>query len=174
MRSLKDLRVLFIEDTEDFALTLAALVKSSGPILKWVPSVEAALEAMQEIVYDVVLMDYHLPGLCGSEGIKKLREQSPSMPVIVLSGDDSLESITSCMEAGAQEYLFKLDVSGEDWKKLLPPLLRAIRWADEFQQRERIANNIVSELAVLKAKTQNTELAVIIAKLEAIAKDAAR
>ncbi|HYM57090.1 MAG TPA: response regulator transcription factor [Solirubrobacteraceae bacterium] len=79
---------------------------------------EEALDAVQRLAPDVVLMDLVMPRLDGIEAIRRLRERTPSARVIVLTsfGD---ERVLPAIRAGAAGYLLK-DVQP-------PELVRAIR-----------------------------------------------
>src|SRR5262245_11034276 len=48
-------------------------------------SVEEALQLMPQAVPDVLLLDIHLPGMLGSEGVRKFREQFPDMQILMLT-----------------------------------------------------------------------------------------
>jgi NarL family two-component system response regulator LiaR len=79
---------------------------------------EEALDAVQRLAPDVVLMDLVMPRLDGIEAIRRLRERAPAARVIVLTsfGD---ERVLPAIRAGAAGYLLK-DVQP-------PELVRAIR-----------------------------------------------
>ena len=67
---------------------------------------EAALESLKELAVDVVTVDLLLPGMSGIETVRKLKEQYPSVKVVVLSayGGDFMER---AVQAGADAYVLK-------------------------------------------------------------------
>jgi len=74
---------------------------------------EAALEALgRGEVPRIVLMDLGLPGLSGIEGIRRLKEQSPSTEVVVLTVHDDDDRVFEALCAGASGYLLKPAAEG--------------------------------------------------------------
>jgi DNA-binding NarL/FixJ family response regulator len=56
---------------------------------------------------DVVLMDINLPGMLGTECVRKLKEVAPSLPVLMLTVYDDSEQIFKSLQSGASGYLLK-------------------------------------------------------------------
>jgi len=86
-------------------------------------SVEEALRSMNGMATDVLLLDIHLPGMLGSEGVRIFREKYPSMQVLMLTIYDGQDKVFESICNGACGYLLKKT----------PPakLLEAIREANE-------------------------------------------
>ena len=57
--------------------------------------------------YDIILLDYMLPGRSGPQVVKALRDQGRSTPVLMLTARDAPEDIQLCLTAGANAYLTK-------------------------------------------------------------------
>jgi two-component system copper resistance phosphate regulon response regulator CusR len=57
--------------------------------------------------YDLILLDLMLPGLSGSEVLKRVRRQNSLVPVLVLTARDSTADKVGHFEAGADDYLTK-------------------------------------------------------------------
>jgi len=66
---------------------------------------EQALEYLQIENYDVVLTDISMPGLSGLEVIRRMKEEHPETPVIVISGN--IEDGSALLEMGAFAYFGK-------------------------------------------------------------------
>lgn len=56
---------------------------------------------------DLILLDYHLPGLNGGEFLKELRDQGDTAEVIVITMDNEIDSATTAFSFGAMDYLIK-------------------------------------------------------------------
>ena len=56
---------------------------------------------------DVILMDIGLPGLTGIEGVPRLKEKLPDVPVVMLTVKDSADEIFDAFRKGASGYLLK-------------------------------------------------------------------
>ncbi|TCM38223.1 response regulator transcription factor [Kribbella sp. VKM Ac-2568] len=66
-----------------------------------------ALVVARETQPDVVLMDLRMPRMSGAEVIRRLREQSPGLPVLVLTTFDDDADVLPAIEQGATGYLLK-------------------------------------------------------------------
>ena len=72
-------------------------------------SLAVALEQMPDM--DLVLLDLSMPGVRGFSGLLFLRAERPSVPVIVVSGNEDRAVIRHCLEFGASAYVPKsLDI----------------------------------------------------------------
>ncbi|MBP3568586.1 MAG: response regulator transcription factor [Lachnospiraceae bacterium] len=99
-------RILIVEDDTDINNLIAkALTKAGYECQQAFSGTEGLLYAKAE-QFSLVVMDLMLPGMNGEELLKKLREFS-SMPVIVLSAKDSLDSKIDLLTAGAEDYMTK-------------------------------------------------------------------
>ncbi len=115
-----ELRILLVEDDKhDYQLLLRTLNRSElDCVVTWVADADKALDEVQATDYDLVMTDYHLPGMDGLELLNALDERSFDAPIIFLTGAGSEQVAVEAMQAGAYEYLVK-DVQG-DYLKLLP------------------------------------------------------
>jgi DNA-binding NtrC family response regulator len=82
------------------------------------PSGEALLSGLASgATAEAVLLDVRMPGIGGLETLKRLKSQTPSLPVIVLTADNALDTIVQAMKLGAEDFIPKpadaqrLDVS---------------------------------------------------------------
>lgn len=121
--------VLVVEDNEaDFELARHELSFDVGSHLKankieWCRSVEEAVLALREQVFDIVLLDYSLPDSVGLSGLLKLKDQYPHLPVVFYTEMDNEEIALSALKSGAQDFVIKSKNSGS--------LLRTVRYALE-------------------------------------------
>jgi CheY-like chemotaxis protein len=65
----------------------------------------AALSEGTEI--DLAIVDYKLPGMDGLELVRTLKHRAPTLPVIVLTGNGSLESYCTAGSLGVDKYVLK-------------------------------------------------------------------
>jgi len=66
-----------------------------------------ALAYLEGAPCDVVLLDVKMPGIGGLEVIKRIKEQQPSLEVILLTGHSSAQDAERGMTLGAFDYLMK-------------------------------------------------------------------
>ena len=72
--------------------------------------------------YDLVILDLHMPGMNGLEGLERLKAKYSSLPVVVISGQATNEQAREALDKGAAGFLPK-DVSGEAMLKALELVL---------------------------------------------------
>lgn len=70
-------------------------------------SVEEALNRSPSTSPDVVLLDLHLPGRSGWEGVQLLKEHYPSAAVLMLTVFEDTPNVFHCLCAGADGYILK-------------------------------------------------------------------
>jgi DNA-binding response OmpR family regulator len=126
------LRVLLIEDNpHDAQLFRDYLQEGRRPMeIRWKQDLSAGLQALREQPIDVVVLDLGLPDSQGVDTVRRFADAAPSVPVVVLTGAQTLETALAAQQAGATEYLRK--------EELTPSLAeRTLRWAAERARMER-------------------------------------
>jgi len=121
------LTVLLIEDNSgDARLIELALAEAGGDDIRLLRAerLDEGLERLAVGGVDVVLLDLSLPDSHGLETFQRARSEVPSVPIVVLSGMSDEQLAVHAVNEGAQDYLVKGRVDGEDLK-------RAIRYAME-------------------------------------------
>ncbi|MEY4386342.1 MAG: Phosphoserine phosphatase RsbP [Verrucomicrobiota bacterium] len=124
-----------VDDDPVFAAFVEQLVLSLGAefpcTLQWVDSAERGLEELGRASYDLVLLDYHLPGADGLHVLAQIRElptaQQPAVIMLTGSGNESVA--VEAMKRGAKDYLCKAGLE-------VAPLLRVLNSALTQKQLE--------------------------------------
>ena len=102
------IRVLLVDDEEQFVINMAKILKIRGFD---VSTAFSGYEAMDTIKYgggfDVVILDVKMPGMDGIATLKEIKEWAPDTEVIMLTGHATLSSGTQAMRKGAYDYLMK-------------------------------------------------------------------
>lgn len=103
------IKVAIVEDNSGIRESLAVLINGAPGFscAGSFPSAEAALKKMRSDWPDVVLMDINLPEMSGIECVAKLKEQRPSLQVIMLTVYVDTDQIFASLQAGASGYLLK-------------------------------------------------------------------
>ncbi len=86
-----------------------------------------AIEKVQELTPDVVVMDIAMPGMDGLEATRRIRKKNPKVKVIILTQHDNREYILSCIKAGAAGFVPKGALGVE-----LVAAIRAVQKGDSF------------------------------------------
>lgn len=110
-------RLLVIEDSRSDALVVRyCLMAAAGPAydVVIVESLGQALSAIEQAPFDLILLDLTLPDSSGLETLSRIIGAAPSVPVVVLTGRDEEGIGLSCIDAGAQDYLCKADMTRDN------------------------------------------------------------
>jgi CheY-like chemotaxis protein len=110
--SLTGLRILLAEDNPINALLTRELLRRRGHQITEVTSGEAAVKAMEEGTFDLVLTDIHMPGMDGIEATQAIRRNEASLsrrrtPIVALTADALETGRRACREAGMDGFLTK-------------------------------------------------------------------
>lgn len=105
----RSLNILLAEDNPVNQEVLNEVITRAGHRLTIVGDGEAALDALCEQCFDLVLLDMNMPEVSGLDVLKQFRfmDTSASTPVIMLSADALDSTIQACLDAGANDYLTK-------------------------------------------------------------------
>src|ERR1039458_1034703 len=101
------MRVLIIEDDEKTARAIASGLEAAGFPAKMAHSGEEGGLLLSEEVFDVVVVDWMLPGRDGIEILKTIRAHGTKTPVMLLTARDAVEDRVLGLESGADDYLVK-------------------------------------------------------------------
>jgi two-component system OmpR family response regulator len=101
------MRLLLIEDDDLLADGIVRALRVAGYAVEWAADGPRADAWLSEREYDLVILDLGLPGLDGSEVLKRLRERKQSMPVVVVSAREMLDERIRLLDLGADDYLVK-------------------------------------------------------------------
>jgi DNA-binding NtrC family response regulator len=101
------LRVLIVDDEEELVSALVERLTLRGFRAKGVTAGADALTYLEGASCDVVLLDVKMPGIGGLEVIKRIKEQQPSLEVVLLTGHSSAQDAERGMTLGAFDYLMK-------------------------------------------------------------------
>ncbi len=100
--------VLVVDDDKNIAKMIeATLLKEKNYDVKIVTSGEACLKAFRENLPDLVMLDIQMPGIDGIETLKKLKEEEPHIPVVMMSAHGTIERAVTSMKLGAYDFISK-------------------------------------------------------------------
>lgn len=135
------MRVLIIEDNPADAALVRALLNEppDGYTTTVAQRVSEAEAKLRDDRFDVALLDMSLPDAEGVDALHRVRSAAPSMPIVILSGQDDEVLATKAVAAGAQDYLLKGHVSELT-------LRRALGYAIERQEMYERLTASVDEL----------------------------
>ncbi|MCJ8278193.1 MAG: response regulator transcription factor [Bdellovibrionales bacterium] len=131
-------QVLIIEDEMDIGSLLKMQVKQMGYEVEHVTSGEEALARLNKNAYDLILLDWMLPGLSGVEIAQLVRKMDTmkDVAIFMLTAKADADSIVEGLDAGADDYVTK-PFSNEVLRARIGSLLRRVtREADVEESHE--------------------------------------
>jgi len=109
----KGLKVLLVEDELLHAGLVKSELKKAGYYSKdlvHLISGERGLEILQKEAFDLVLLDFPLPGMDVMDLLKRMRGMNLDIPVFVITGQQSVKVAMKAMELGSYDYMLKSDL----------------------------------------------------------------
>ncbi|MFM7148464.1 MAG: sigma-54-dependent transcriptional regulator [Gemmataceae bacterium] len=100
-------RILIVDDDQELQALLRTRFDRLGMSVTVASSGEEAMGKLAHVRCDVALLDLHLPGISGLDLLARLKEQQPTMEVILLTANSSVETAVLAMKRGAYDYLTK-------------------------------------------------------------------
>lgn len=100
-------KILLVEDDYVLANTLLDWLEFKGHEAEHSATGEDALAKMSRGTYNIIVLDWNLPGLTGLEVCAQYRELGGRLPVLMLTGMHGSADEEKCRKAGANKYLAK-------------------------------------------------------------------
>jgi DNA-binding NtrC family response regulator len=101
------IKVLFVDDEEDFVRTMAERMEMRDLGGDVAFSGQQALEMLENDVPDVMVLDLLMPGIDGMEVLRRVKKMFPQIEVIIMTGHGSDKDEEEARRLGAFEYLRK-------------------------------------------------------------------
>uniref|UniRef100_B8HVZ7 histidine kinase n=1 Tax=Cyanothece sp. (strain PCC 7425 / ATCC 29141) TaxID=395961 RepID=B8HVZ7_CYAP4 len=146
MESPSPIHVLLIEDNPGDRRLLQEFLREISSVdikLDYADCLSQGYERLHESQFDAILLDLFLPDSQGFETFARLHQQEREIPIVVTTGLNDEFLALKAVQAGAQDYLVKGQITGE-------LLVRSIRYAIE---RRRAEQKIREQAALLDIAT---------------------
>jgi DNA-binding NtrC family response regulator len=127
MTKSEDESILIVDD-DITALTLYETILKNAGYDKIIVSSDGreVADRLRDNNVSLVLLDINMPGMTGIEVLEVITEDHPSLPVIMITGDEDLQTVVKCMKIGAYDYLNK----PPDQTRLITAVHHALEWRD--------------------------------------------
>lgn len=113
------LHILVVDDEPTYRLVLTQTLKNCGHTTEACDSGDAAIELLKKSKYDMVLLDYKMPGTSGLNVLQWMYGMKINTPVIIITGHGSEEIALEAWKWGAKDYFVK----GKSDMSQLPSLI---------------------------------------------------
>ncbi|MHC4672920.1 MAG: response regulator [Planctomycetota bacterium] len=138
---MKKLKVLLVDDEEEFVETLADRLKMRDLEADTAHNGEEALSVIKKEEPDVIVLDLKMPGLDGIEVLRRVKKAYPNVEVIILTGHGSEKDEQAARNLGAFDYIKK----PADLDTLVPRIKNA------FKQRIKKLEKLSMSVAFAEA-----------------------
>jgi DNA-binding NtrC family response regulator len=101
------MKILVVDDESIVLDSCKRVLEADGFDASLVPSADKALEAMEYGDFALLLIDVKMPGHDGIYLMREVKEKWPDIPIIVMSGYHTLETIEEAIETGADAFIPK-------------------------------------------------------------------
>ncbi len=137
------LHILLVEDSPSDAALLQESISSNIGVdisMRVVSSLREAIEHLNHNQIDAVLLDLSLPDSSGLDTVRQVRNLSPDLPIVVLTGINDENMGVEALRTGVQDYLVKGQTDGRT-------LIRILRYSIERKKTEEALRQSRNDLA---------------------------
>lgn len=100
-------KVLLVEDDEDLAVTISDMLKDEHHTVDTIHNGLDAMEVLKNQTYEVIILDWDLPGKSGISILREYRTAGGGTPIIMLTGKSEISQKEQGLDSGADDYLTK-------------------------------------------------------------------
>src|SRR2546428_8798626 len=101
------LRVLVVDDNASLLRFLVSAFSANGCAVSQAAAAEQALSLITDEPFDLVVSDIKMPGLSGLDLLRAVKGKQPGTPVVLITGNPSLNSAGLCLRPSAFDHLTK-------------------------------------------------------------------
>jgi DNA-binding response OmpR family regulator len=120
-------RILVVEDDHAVQKALRRLFEGEGFQIEIASDGKTALEAFRKAAPSVIVLDLRLPIVSGRDVCREIKQQAPSLPIIVLSAASDVSDKVLLLELGADDYVTKPFSPRELLARVRAALRRTVR-----------------------------------------------
>jgi two-component system response regulator AtoC len=166
-------RILIVDDDEVSCRLFGEFLEGEGHKVHQAHSGEEALDCLRKESYDLLLVDVRMPGITGLDVTRTMRQQQPSLPVIVMTAFGSIETAVEAIHEGAYDYVSK-PMNLDELKKIVFRALgqkelqaqsgRKVKQVDDLEQQKTVIGRSAAMVEVFKmvARAAPTNSTVLI------------
>ncbi|WP_245946294.1 tetratricopeptide repeat-containing hybrid sensor histidine kinase/response regulator [Marinirhabdus gelatinilytica] len=120
--ALENKKVLVVEDNKINQMITKKILEKNNMVCDVADNGMDAVKKVEELTFDVILMDIHMPGISGIEATQKIREFNKSIPIIALTAVTIDENLDDFYRAGFNEIIPKPFKTEEFFEKIYKTL----------------------------------------------------
>jgi two-component system, NtrC family, response regulator AtoC len=143
-------RILIVDDDESIRTVLAAILGELGYVVEGVGTGREGIEKTKTHFYNLAFVDVRLPDMEGPQVLCKMKETTPKIRKIIITGYPSLQNAVEALNKGAHAYIMK----PFDMKKVIETVGQQLELQkDEIKfSQEKVAEFVKSRVKELEEK----------------------
>jgi DNA-binding NtrC family response regulator len=141
-------RILIIDDDENIRKVLTAILEEEGYAIESVDTGKKAIERSKRKAYNLALIDIRLPDMEGIELLTKMKDTTPKMRKIIITGYPTVHNAVEAVNRGADGYIMK----PFDVEKVLKTIENQLKkqQAEKKYSQEKVAEFIETRVRELE------------------------
>lgn len=104
---LRQMKIMLIDDDEWIRDSLGLYFEDEGCQLLALETAEEGIEALKGQTYDIIMVDYRLPGMDGLEFLKRIQKTQPNALKLLITAYKSKGVVTAALKIGIQDFIEK-------------------------------------------------------------------
>jgi DNA-binding NtrC family response regulator len=104
---MKKLNILVVEDGRSQREMLRDFLLKEGHIVEEAENGPSAIQSILKNHFDMILLDYKMPGMDGMEVLQEIKRMNPEIDVVIITAYGTIETAVEAMKAGAIDYITK-------------------------------------------------------------------
>src|SRR5271157_5802266 len=104
---MKKLNILVVEDGQSQREMLRDFLIREGHTVAEAENGDTAIQSVLKGHFDMILLDYKMPGMDGMQVLKEVKKINPEIDVIIITAYGTIETAVEAMKAGAIDYITK-------------------------------------------------------------------
>jgi DNA-binding NtrC family response regulator len=150
----KTVRILIVDDDENIRKVVLAILEDKGYNVESVGTAREAVEKSKRKFYNLALIDIRLPDMEGIELLSKMRDTTPRMRKVIITGYPTLQNAVDAVNKGADAYIVK----PFDVEKVLNTIDQQLR---KQQEEKKYSQDKVAEFIEARVKEMGMEAEVV-------------
>jgi DNA-binding NtrC family response regulator len=145
-------RILIIDDDENIRKVLTTILEDEGYYVESVDTAKKAIERTKRKFYNLALIDIRLPDMEGIELLTKMKNTTPKIRKIIITGYPTLQNAVEAVNRGADAYIMK----PFDMEKVLEEIKDQLKKQHEEKRynQEKVAEFIETRVRELDVKKE--------------------
>jgi len=171
MKNHQKRQILVVDDDYDLRENLVEILNAEGYGVQATENASKAFEKLQQTDFDIVILDFMMPGMNGIEALYELKRIAPKTKVIMITAFATIENAVNAIKRGASEFITK-PFKIEELLILIKQVLEELRFEYGIKKLEMedtlssLSNSIRRQIIRILQSNKEMRLMQIVRELE--------